>query len=93
MDHLEPCPVCGYGLGFSPWKGDSASDEICPCCYMQFGYDDAAGGDANSRRDIYQRWRKSWIEQGMKWNGKSIKCPDDWNPVEQLRAIGIHLAN
>jgi hypothetical protein len=37
LESYAPC-----GLGFLPWHDDSASDEICPCCYIQFGYDDAS---------------------------------------------------
>jgi hypothetical protein len=38
------CPVCGFGLWFQPWRAESPADEMCPCCGIQFGYDDAAGG-------------------------------------------------
>jgi len=51
------CPVCGYVLQFIPWDGLSASDEICPSCGIQFGYDDAAGGNVQAREEIYKRWR------------------------------------
>lgn len=85
------CPVCGYMLGFHPWEGGSASDEICPCCYIQFGYDDWAEGDGEKRGEIYESWRKRWIEQGMKWSSKGQRPPDAWNPIEQLRSIGIQV--
>jgi hypothetical protein len=40
-DTVAHCPVCGYGLDFLPWLDeDSPSDEICPCCFTQFGLDD-----------------------------------------------------
>lgn len=85
------CPVCGYSLGFLPWNGRSASDEICPCCYIQFGYDDADVQDEGGRTQIYAVWRKRWIGEGMKWNSKGRKPPDAWNPIEQLRSIGVQL--
>jgi hypothetical protein len=84
----EHCPVCGYNLGFSPWEGPSASDEICPCCFIQFGYDDFTEGDASARQGIYDDWRRLWIDEGMKWHSKGRQPPYNWNPVEQLRAIG-----
>ena len=35
------CPACGFdALDEEPWSDDSASDEICPCCALHFGYDD-----------------------------------------------------
>ena len=36
------CPVCGFGLGFSPWDGASEPDEICPFCGIPFCYSDCA---------------------------------------------------
>lgn len=84
----ELCPVCGYRLGFSPWRGESASDEICPCCYIQFGYDDSV---AETRRDVYEKWREQWIGEGMKWHGKGEQPPPNWDPIRQLESIGIRL--
>jgi hypothetical protein len=49
------CPVCGYELAFAPWSDDSPSDEICPSCGIQFGYDDAAGGSVACRAGVYER--------------------------------------
>ncbi len=83
------CPVCGYALWFSPWNGESASDEICPCCFIQFGYDDAAGGDTEARRTTYENWRQRWIDAGMPWKSRGTKPSDNWDPLEQLKAIGI----
>jgi len=85
------CPVCGYNLGYSPWEGDSSSDEICPCCYIQFGYDDWVEDGPSARENIYENWRKCWIDGGMKWHSKGINPPVGWNPVDQIRTIGICL--
>ena len=81
------CPVCGYGLAFATWDGDSPSDEICPSCGIQFGYDDAAGGDLQARDNVYDQWRESWIKRGMKWFSSGVPRPPDWNPDEQLRRL------
>lgn len=86
--NLHLCPVCGYDLGFAPWQGLSASDEICPCCHIQFGYDDCAGGQPEKRAAIYYDWRTEWIAEGMPWRG-SRKLPEGWDPVRQLQAIGV----
>jgi hypothetical protein len=85
------CPVCGYELGFPSWQGKSASDEICPCCYIQFGYDDWAEGDTDTRQRVHEEWRKRWIDEGMKWHSKGMKPTEGWNPIDQLRAIGVCL--
>lgn len=83
------CPACGYDLGFRPWTGNSASDEICPSCGIQFGYDDAAGGDINARTAIYSQWRRAWIRGGMKWQGRGMSEPPDWDPSLQLIRAGL----
>lgn len=83
------CPVCGYdGLLDPPWQDDSPSDDICPSCGIQFGYQDAAGGDAVGRAMIYRSWRQRWIDQGMRWHSVGAKLPPDgWNPVAQLQKV------
>jgi hypothetical protein len=82
------CPVCGYDLGFSPWDGDSPSDEICPSCGMQFGYYDFTTAEELERRiAIYAEWRQRWVNEGMPWNGAG-RPPPDWNPAEQLKRLG-----
>ena len=52
IDREQLCPACGFNLGFRPWDGESPSDEICPCCHIQFGYHDAVWGDAQRRGEI-----------------------------------------
>lgn len=81
----HPCPVCGYLLECAPWRGDSAADEMCPSCGIQFGYDDHAGADPNRRAAIYAHWRNQWIGSGMPWSSRGIPPPNDWDPAEQLR--------
>ena len=86
---LHRCPACGTALDFAPWHGGSSSDEICPCCGIQFGYDDAAGGDAERRRQVYDSWREKWIAGGMQWTSTGRAAPSDWDPKRQLEEIGI----
>jgi hypothetical protein len=38
---VTTCPARGYGLDFES-RENSASDEICPCCGIQFCYDAVA---------------------------------------------------
>ena len=86
VKHL--CPVCGYELGFPPWRDASPSDEICPSCGIQFGYTDAAGGDAARRALTYSKWRTEWIAAGMPWRSRS-QPPEGWDPVAQLRRLEV----
>jgi hypothetical protein len=81
------CPVCGHSLDFKPWRGDSAADELCPCCGIQFGYDDAAGGDPDERKRVHREWRQRWISSGMPWSSVGKKPPPDWDPREQLKRL------
>ena len=84
---MDPsCPVCGFALGFEPWVADSPSDEICPCCHIQFGYHDCAGKSLDQRMQIYRRWRANWVADGMPWRG-AASPPPDWSATRQLLRI------
>ena len=81
---LYICPVCGYPeLTEPPRYRGSASFEMCPCCYFQFGYSDDARGFT------YEQWRKQWVERGMPWCSKRVGevAPEGWDPVRQLENI------
>ena len=81
------CPACGYDLGFPPWIGDAASDEICPSCGIQFGYDDSL----DERADVYRTWRADWVADGMRWWSRARRPPAGWNGERQLAgAQGAH---
>lgn len=81
------CPVCGYDLGFPPWRGESASDEFCDSCGIQFGYHDAMSSDGpEERARFYSAWREKWISRGMIWSS-SGKAPAGWNPRKQLSRV------
>lgn len=87
-DHLFVCPVCGYGgLTERPWDNDAPSDEICPSCGTQFGYDDAAGGSAAQRQARHRALREQWVSRGMPWDSEGIEAPPDgWDPAAQVAA-------
>lgn len=80
------CPICGYpDLEAPPHSGHgSASDEICPSCGFQFGYDDDSEGIT------YDQWRADWIAKGMPWWSIGIPTPLGWDPVKQLQARAEH---
>jgi len=79
------CPACGFPLEFEPWTNGSPSDEMCPCCGIQFGYDDAAGGDLQRRGELYAEWRRTWIANDMPWHSSAMSAPKNWNPKLQLQ--------
>ena len=77
------CLVCNFdSLYDKPYDDEIASDEICPCCGFQYGYDDSGKDDC-----IYEQWRKKWIEDGCKWFSKGRKAPKNWNPKEQVKPL------
>lgn len=82
------CPVCGYDfLREPPWDNDAPSDEICPSCGTQFGYDDAAGGRADQRQVRHRELRARWKSSGCRWFSSSRPPPDGWNPMQQLASV------
>ena len=70
------CPVCQSELDFDPWHGDSPSNEICPSCGIQFGYNEAR---SEFRQRIYALWREAWLAndrrafQGEAWHEVSVR--------------------
>lgn len=80
---LYTCPVCGWaGLTDPPYNQHGhAGFDICPCCYVEFGYEDATGD--------YARLRSEWIESGMSWHSRVVPRPQDWDPIAQLKAAGF----
>jgi hypothetical protein len=83
------CPVCGYDrLLEPPWSLGSGSDEICPSCGTQFGYQDSlAAHGPEARRSVQEKLRSDWVKSGMAWRSSVSKSPDGWNPGAQLEQL------
>jgi hypothetical protein len=64
-----------------PWGEDGASPnfQICPCCGVEFGYEDCSTTAVRS-------YRKSWIDAGALWF-EPKKRPSDWKVENQLKSI------
>lgn len=79
--YIHNCRVCGLFLEDPPWGNDGKTPlyEFCPCCGVEFGYQD-------SSLEGTKRFRKQWIENGMKWDDEKQK-PDNWDPKEQFKNI------
>jgi hypothetical protein len=82
------CPACGFELDEPAWSDGFGSQEICPCCGLQFGYDDACGGRSDLREGFYIGWRVRWIKEGHPWSGARTRRPPEWSPTKQLERIG-----
>ncbi len=60
-DRRFTCPACGYDrlpkpAWLEPEAAGGGSQEICPSCKLQFGYNDHAGGDPVRRKAIWHTW-------------------------------------
>ena len=81
------CPVCGFPqLLEEPWSDDAGSLEICPSCGTQFGYNDAAGGDAARRARVHRERRIAWIAAGCPWAAPGPP-PPGWDAATQLKRL------
>jgi broad specificity phosphatase PhoE len=68
-------------LDFAPWIDKNPSDEICPFCGIQFGYNDAR---PDLREEIYREWRDAWIDNGRQpFNG------EEWRRLSKRVAGGV----
>jgi hypothetical protein len=77
------CPVCGYPELEVP-AYDSygcSSQDICPCCGIQFGYDDA--------RTSHEELRRRWLSQGAPWFSAATLPPPNWSATRQLADAGL----
>jgi len=76
------CRICGLDQSFPIW-GDSGSDPsyaICPCCGVEFGYEDIG-------KEGCIAFRAHWIEEkGAGWWEPKEK-PLGWSLEEQLESI------
>ncbi len=78
---LSLCRVCGYDWGdWHPWKdGEYPTYAICPCCFVEAGYEDIS-------IQAIKKYRQEWIDAGAKW-AKPEETPDDWSFKKALNAI------
>jgi hypothetical protein len=78
------CPACGFDeLYEEPLTGESASDEICPCCSLHFGYDDAGGRSD----DFHAGWRNRWVRDGCPWFSSGRRPGPTWSAEAQVRRV------
>jgi hypothetical protein len=77
------CRVCGWHQNDPPWGGnaETPSFEICDCCGVEFGYEDATS-------EGVIRFRKLWLAEGAPWFDE-FKMPAKWDLSSQLERLGI----
>src|SRR3972149_9931161 len=71
-DEVMACRVCGYIGEDAPWgeDGKTASFDICPCCGVEWGYEDILP------EGVFD-YRAKWINGGAQWREPRRK-PKDW---------------
>lgn len=69
------CPVCFY----PEMDGPPKDFNVCPCCGVEFEYDDSG--------NTHEQLRQVWIEGGKKWWFRD--APEGWNADEQLIKAGF----
>lgn len=81
LNRTDVCRVCGLAQDEPPWGSDgkTPSFNICSCCGVEFGYEDAT--PAGTRE-----YRRRWVGGGAKWFTPSRR-PEDWCLEEQLRQV------
>jgi hypothetical protein len=79
--NVHNCRICGLYFDHFPWgeNGDCPTYEICPCCNVEFGYEDYS-------LESIRKYRSNWLKSGANWFDKKRK-PDEWNLEEQLENI------
>lgn len=77
------CRVCGLYQDEPPWSEDGKTPtfNICDCCGVEFGYEDA-------RPETAVEFKEIWLAKGARWFNKTTR-PADWGLSVQLERIGI----
>ena len=89
--HYYTCPVCGFDhIEEEPWLNNSPSYYICPSCGTEYGYDDYSINEKD-RLAKHKELLSNWIKGGMEFWSQDDRKPTNWNPIQQLRNIGIKL--
>lgn len=84
INPLNLCRVCGFHFekGYLPWGDDGRSPtfDYCPCCGVEFGYQDCQESAAT-------KFRGEWVEKGCLWS-EPLQKPTRWRWEEQRENLG-----
>jgi len=80
-DNLYSCRICWFKNEDKPWWDDGKSPTFCfcPCCWVEFWYQDGCS-------KAIKMYRKRWIEEWMPWF-KEEKKPENWSLKEQIKEV------
>jgi len=78
------CRVCGYFSDDPPWglDGRCPTYEYCPCCGVEWGYQDSLPASV-------ERFRSEWVQRGGTWTNRTIPA-DGLTTNERLRRLDTH---
>ena len=81
MHNKNLCRVCGLFHEDAPWgeDGKTPTFNICECCGVEFGYEDATP-------EATDKFREAWIKRGCPWFSKAKK-PNNWDLPVQLAQV------
>ena len=79
--YIHNCRICGLYCDSPPWGDDgiSPSFDYCPCCGVEFGYQDC------NLKSI-QVFRDKWLKNGANWKEPEAK-PSAWSLQTQMKNI------
>jgi len=71
------CSICAYSMPHPP-----VPYNICPCCGVEYGVDDAF--------DSHEQLREEWLRRGAPWfsDTPAHPKPENWNPWVQFESAG-----
>ncbi|GGQ95257.1 hypothetical protein GCM10008957_04510 [Deinococcus ruber] len=75
------CRVCGYIYPVPPYgdDGDSPTYNYCPCCGVEYGYQDFTP-------EGVRMYREEWLSRGRLWHDPKEE-PENWDWIEQSKNI------
>lgn len=78
------CRVCGYFSDDPPWGLDGCCPtyEYCPCCGVEWGYQDSLPTSVD-------RFRSEWVQRGGTWTDRAVPS-DGLTTNERLRRLSTH---
>ena len=80
-DESQLCRVCGYRDDEPPWGADGRTPSFasCPCCGVEWGYQDSSPAGV-------LRFREAWLAAGAPWRDPLVR-PDGLTTEARLQRL------
>ena len=76
---INICRVCGMNWNSISKTRETIYDDMCPCCFVQVGYED-------SSLESIKSYREHWLQNGAKFEDEELE-PEGWNKEMALKQI------